>query len=293
MRHRGGRLLATETALALVTAVAVVGMHRLFVNGSYRGPLLREALAAHVVVAVLRHRGVRLLPAAALTAGAAAALLTWTTYPDTSSWLLPTASTLSAAGRDLSAAWEVFGDVRAPAPVDDGFLVAAGAAVWVIAYLADWAAFRVAATFEALLPSATLFLFAAVLGAPGGRVPGAAAYAAAALGFVLVHRTRRQEEAATWAAAHRSRGRRSLLGTGAALGTAAVVAGAIAGPQLPGAGADPVLDWRDVGKDDPTRVVVSPLVDIQTRNPSGRINAWKPILNALTIHYGDRIQAAS
>ena len=28
-------------------------------------------------------------------------------------------------------------------------------------------------------------------------------------------------------------------------------------------------------------------------NPSGRINAWKPILNALTIHYGDRIQAAT
>jgi transposase-like protein len=28
-------------------------------------------------------------------------------------------------------------------------------------------------------------------------------------------------------------------------------------------------------------------------NPNGRINAWKPILNALTIHYGDRIQAAT
>jgi hypothetical protein len=28
-------------------------------------------------------------------------------------------------------------------------------------------------------------------------------------------------------------------------------------------------------------------------NPSARINAWKPILNALTIHYSDRIQAAS
>jgi putative transposase len=27
-------------------------------------------------------------------------------------------------------------------------------------------------------------------------------------------------------------------------------------------------------------------------NPAGRINSWKPILNALTIHYGDRIQAA-
>jgi transposase-like protein len=28
-------------------------------------------------------------------------------------------------------------------------------------------------------------------------------------------------------------------------------------------------------------------------NPAGRINAWKPILNALPIDYGDRIQAAS
>jgi putative transposase len=28
-------------------------------------------------------------------------------------------------------------------------------------------------------------------------------------------------------------------------------------------------------------------------NPAGRINAWKPILNALTIHYGHRIQAAT
>jgi hypothetical protein len=27
-------------------------------------------------------------------------------------------------------------------------------------------------------------------------------------------------------------------------------------------------------------------------NPSGGINAWKPVLNALTIYYDDRIQAA-
>ena len=28
-------------------------------------------------------------------------------------------------------------------------------------------------------------------------------------------------------------------------------------------------------------------------NPTGRINAWKTILNTLIIHYGDRIQAAT
>jgi transposase-like protein len=28
-------------------------------------------------------------------------------------------------------------------------------------------------------------------------------------------------------------------------------------------------------------------------NPTGKVNGWKQILNALTIHYGDRIEAAS
>jgi hypothetical protein len=28
-------------------------------------------------------------------------------------------------------------------------------------------------------------------------------------------------------------------------------------------------------------------------NPTGQTNGWKQMLNALTIHYGDRIQAAS
>ena len=28
-------------------------------------------------------------------------------------------------------------------------------------------------------------------------------------------------------------------------------------------------------------------------NPTGQINSWKQMLNALTIHYGDRIEAAS
>jgi hypothetical protein len=28
-------------------------------------------------------------------------------------------------------------------------------------------------------------------------------------------------------------------------------------------------------------------------NPTGRINGWKQILNILTIHHGDRIEAAN
>ncbi len=258
-------LLATEVALALVTLAAVTGMHRLFIDGSYRGSLALQAIAAHVVVATLRRRRLPLLPAAAVTGVAAVLFITWTRFGDTVGYLLPTGATLGAAGDDLDAAWRVFQEVKAPAPVVNGFIVATAIAIWLLAFVADWAAFRARAAFEALLPATTLFLFAAALGAPGGRVASAAVFAAAALLFVLLHRTFIQEESSTWAASHRERGRWSLLGTGAALTTVAVVAGAVTGPRLPGAEAEAVIDWRHIGDDEPTRVVPSPMVDLRTR----------------------------
>ena len=60
---------ATEVALGLVTVAAIVGMHRLFVDGSYRGALVLQALLAHLVVTLLRRAGVRLVPAAAAPGG--------------------------------------------------------------------------------------------------------------------------------------------------------------------------------------------------------------------------------
>jgi transglutaminase-like putative cysteine protease len=263
--HRGHMLLATEVALALVTVAAIIGMHRLFVDGSYRGPLALQAIAAHLVVAVLRRRGVALLPAAALTAVAAVLFISWTRFGDTVAYLLPTGATLHAAGADLDAAWRLFGDEKAPVAVLNGFVVATACAIWMLAYVADWAAFRARAALEALLPAIALFLFAATLGAPGGRVPSAAVVAASALLFVLLHRTLSQEESSTWAASHRARGRWSLLGIGAALAGVAVIAGAVAGPRMPGADADAVIDWREIGDREPSRVVPSPMVDLRTR----------------------------
>jgi transglutaminase-like putative cysteine protease len=264
-RRHGHLLLATEVALALVTLAAVTGMHRLFLDGSYRGPLALQAIAAHVVVATLRRRRVAVLPAAAITVVAGLLFISWTRFGDTLGYLLPTGATLSAVGDDLDAAWRVFQDVKAPAPVVNGFIVATAIAIWFLAFVADWAAFRARAAFEALLPATTLFLFAAALGAPGGRIASAAVFAAAALLFVLLHRTLVQEESSTWAASHRDRGRWSLLGTGGALAAVAVVAGAVTGPRLPGAEADAVIDWRHIGEEEPTRVVPSPMVDLRTR----------------------------
>ena len=264
-RRRDHLLLANEVALALVTVTAVVGMHRLFLDGSYRGPLVAAAIVAHATVAGLRRARVHLVPAALLTVAAAAIFIAWTRFPDTTRWLLPTGDTLSQAGDDIQAAWKLFGKVKAPAPVENGFLAVSVAAVWLIAFVADWAAFRVMATFEALLPATTLFVFSAALGGSGSPVAGAALFAGAALLFVLLQRTYNQERTSRWASRHGAQGRWSLLGTGALLTALAVVAGAIAGPQLPGADDDALLAWRDINRDKPTRVVPSPMVSLQTK----------------------------
>jgi hypothetical protein len=266
MRHRNDSLqVATEVALLGVTAAAIIGMHRLFEDGSFRGPLLLQALLAHVTMAVLRRARVRLLPAALAALVVGVLCVTWVQYLSTTLVLIPSPDTLSAIRLDMDTAWMVFREVQAPAPVEPGFIVATSLAVWVIAFVADWGAFRTGVSFEALLPPATLFLFAAVLGADGDRTAAAALFVAAAMLFLLLHRTWRQEDTATWAALHHQRGRRSLVASGGSLACVAVLAGSLVGPNLPGAENSALLPWRELTDDEKPRVVISPLVDIQSR----------------------------
>jgi transglutaminase-like putative cysteine protease len=264
-RERDQVRLATELALAGVTAAAVVGMHRLFADGSFRGPLLLQVALAHLCVAVLRHLRVRLALAGLITLGAGLVAITVTQFLDTAWVVLPSPETFSAIQNDVDGAWSVFQQVQAPAPVEPGFVVTTSIAVWVIAFIADWGAFRTGVSFEALLPPATLFLFAAVLGGEGGRAFGAALFVAAAMVFVLLHRTWRQNRVGAWAMIQQRRGRWSAVGAGTTLTCIAVVVAGLVGPLLPGADSPGIIPWQDIGNEDETRIVVSPLVDIRTR----------------------------
>jgi transglutaminase-like putative cysteine protease len=267
---RGDSLqVGAEVALAGVTAAAVVGMHPLFADGSFRAPLLVQAALAHATMVGLRRARVRLLPAALAALVAALVCVSWLQYLRTTWLLVPSPDTLSAIRLDMGAAWQVFREVKAPAPVEPGFIAASSLTVWVIAFVADWGAFRNGGSFEGLLPPATLFLFAAVLGGEGHR-PAAAAglFVAAAMLFLLLHRTWRQEGTATWVTLHHHqhhRSRWSLVASGGSLACAAVVAGALVGPSLPGAGSSALLPWRDLTRDQQPRVVVSPMVRIQSK----------------------------
>jgi transglutaminase-like putative cysteine protease len=258
-------IVGAEGALLAVTLAAVLGMSRLFDGGGWLGPLALNAVAAHVVMAAARRRGLSLPLVAVIAAVGAAVVVSWGSYWSTTVMGLPTGATWTAMQDDLSQAWTLYQDVVAPAPVETGFVLASSVALWFIAYVADWAAFRLWVPFEATLPAGTLFLFTALLGAPRGRGWAVGLFALAVIGFLLVHRMARQDEGSHWVADRRVEGHRSLLIAGAGLGVVAVIAGSVLGPSLPGADSEGVIDPRSLREGEQARQTISPLVDIRSR----------------------------
>jgi transglutaminase-like putative cysteine protease len=254
-----------EAALVGVTFIAVASFWRLFEPGPFIGPLLLLLLAAHLTMIVTRRLGWELWAVVPVAVVVAAITITWVLYPSTTSYLLPTGRTLALAGDDLSEAWRLFNDVRAPAPIATGFLLVAGVAIWVVAFIADWAAFRVWVPFEAVVPAGTMFVFASLLSARDRQFLAATLFGGAVLLFVLLHRIARQQSSAAWLPSHLHEGVGALLGTGAALVGIAVVVAAVAAPFIPGAKSSAVLDYRRGGSDNGPRVVLSPFVSVAAK----------------------------
>jgi transglutaminase-like putative cysteine protease len=288
MTERRALLVTAEVALLGVTLSAVLGMERLFADGGWLGPLAVNAVAAHLTVAVARRRGLSLASTGVITVAAGTLVATWASYWSTTALGLPTATTWTTMQTDLSQAWHLYQDVIAPAPVEPGFVLASAVAIWFVAYVADWAAFRLWVPFEATLPAGTLFLFTALLGTSRGRGWAVALYAGALLSFLLLHRLARQDATSHWVAEGRVAGHRSLLVGGAAVGLVAVVVGTVVGPSVPGADAPGVLDPRALRNGADSRVTISPLVDIRSRlvNQSGvevfRVSSSQPSYWRLT-----------
>ncbi|MGH9118268.1 MAG: transglutaminaseTgpA domain-containing protein [Acidimicrobiales bacterium] len=265
MRGLRPLLPAAEAALTGVTFVVVVSFWRLFETGPFLGPLLLTLLAAHGTMIVTRRLGWELWAVAPVAVVGAVLSLTWILYPATTTFLLPGRRTLDAASTDLTAAWDLFQVVRAPAPIATGFLLVAGVALWAVAFIADWAAFRVWVPFEAVIPAGTVFVFASLFSAPQKRFLAAVLFIAAVLGFVLLHRIARQQASAAWLPSHIREGVGALLGTGATLVAVAVIVAAVVAPFVPGAKSEALIDYRGGGEDGGSRVVLSPFVSIEAK----------------------------
>lgn len=256
--------LAAELGLALLTVVTVLGFGRLFEGGGFLGPMLAAALVAHAIAMLMRRAGRGLLLTGLAFLLGAALLSAWTFYFSTTTLGIPGAATWTALTDDLRASWELFREVVAPAPAHNGLVLISCLAVWVAVYLADWAAFRLWSGVEAVVPAATLFVFASMLGSADYRVGSTGLFLGALLAFILLHRAARQEGSTGWLGGD-SRATSTVLAGGAFLGLGAVIVGMVLGPALPGADDEAVVAWRDRDDGGGSRVTLSPMVDIRKR----------------------------
>lgn len=251
--------------LATLNGTALAGLARLFRSSSWVLPVMACLLVAHGLAWTLRRARVPNWASGPLTLLTAAAVLVWWELGSTTFYGLPTARTFSAIGQDLYRAHAVFGTAAAPVPPLVGFVLAAGMAAALVAVLSDWAAFRLEATLEALVPAIAAVVFVSVLSNRGTSE--------AWLGWVVFFLV-------LFAVAHDA-GRRALSprrfsggladAQGLALAGSALAAlvavGSIAiGPHLPGAHAAPVVSVGSSSRQGPSqRTTVSPLVDIKAR----------------------------
>ena len=265
-RPEADAFTGSVASLTLLTLVATLGMGRLFADGSFILPLCTTAVVTHLAAWWARRNGLGLAMGALATAGAFVLVVAWVVMPHTTAYGIPWSGTWKGVSDALSGAWNEFSRVKAPAPVTKGFLLAAMAGVGTCAFLADWAAYRVRATLEPLLPPFTLFLFTSALGADRHRSIATAAFVAASLTFLVVHQAALRADTTAWFASRSRGGVGALLQGGAAIGLAAVVAAVFIGPNLPGAESKALWKWRNsADSGDRDRVTTSPLVDIKGR----------------------------
>lgn len=259
------RLLAvTELALLALTLVTAASFRRLFVDWAFLPPIALAAILSHGIAAVARRRGWGLLRTWLLSLVLAMLTLTLLFYAGTSLFGFPTLETLTRLRSDLQTAFAPFSDLKAPVEPLDGFVLTAAATIWVTALLADWAAFRNWSPIEAVLVPSAVFLFGSIFGRGDFQVMAAVLFMTGLLVFLLAYRVLRAVSA-RWIESETRRGSRALLKSGVFALSAAVALGVVVGPMLPGADAPPLVSLRELNNGPGSRVVVSPLVDIQPR----------------------------
>ena len=258
-----GSTIPASLALATLTLVTAAGMGRLFHGTSWVAPVLGSAAACHMVCWLARRLGWPNVVGALLALVATFLVVVWAVIPDSTAYGFPTGHTFSVLAHDLGSARHDFSTARAPAAPLPGFLAAAALAMAVVAVLADWAAFRLHATLEAVAPALAMLVFVSVLANDSHRTDWTAGFVAALALFVVVHEaTDRSGERVRFTGGSR---RPYLSAGGLALTVAVVAAAVVVGPRLPGAHANAVLSVRHTATGASRRTTVSPLVDIRSR----------------------------
>lgn len=261
MDLRRASMLLTEVAVVVLTIVVAFGLERLFAEQSYRSDLVVMVLASHVLAIAVRRAGFGIGVSALVSVTGLLVVGNVVLFPETAGSIVPTSETLDLLRTEIDFAWTAFEIQQAPVEPLRGFIVAAGLALWWVAALSDWAAFRLRSPLETVVPATILFVFTVLLGTGDRPVFHAALFAGAVGSVMLAMRIARQARDEVWIASGAAAGLSSTMRIGAAGASLALVVGALAGPALPDAG-EQLLNPAEWDNGPQTRFVTSPLVDI-------------------------------
>lgn len=255
-----------EVASALLVPAACIGFIRVFIDGSTVLPVVGAALLSTAVAVLARRLRVPLVVATLVSAALLGALIINRYAPGTARLgLIPTGETVDQLRLLFDELILNFQELKTPVPGLQPFVAAAMIGAWIMAFLTDWGAMRLRLAFEPVLPSGLLFIFTSIppVSAGGNQVLATVVFGAAIAAWAVSQRAANLLQRGVWLANDHRRGPISIGTTGAVVAAIAVLAGSLVGGRLPGAGADPVYSFKDQG--DPTRVVVSPFVNIKSR----------------------------
>ncbi|MCP5034377.1 MAG: transglutaminase domain-containing protein [Actinomycetia bacterium] len=264
MKPESSPSIAIEIASALLVPSAAYGFIRVFDATNAVTPLIGASLLSTAVAVLLRRVRVPLTLATPLSGLFLLALLINRFAPGTATFgLIPTEATRVEFNILIDELVLNFQELKTPVPALDAFVASAMVGAWIMAFLTDWGALRLRLAFEPVLPAGLLFIFSAVLGAGNNRIVATVVFAVAVSFWAVTQRSVNLAESNTWLANDRRRGSLGVAQAAAVLAVIALLVGVITGPRLPGAAAQEMVSFRDTG--DPTRVVVSPFVNIEAR----------------------------
>jgi transglutaminase-like putative cysteine protease len=249
-------------ALTLLTVVTAISLCRVFPDWAYLRPMLVVCVGVHAVMCLLRVLKVSAWLALPAGVAAIAILLGLIYFRDSTKFGIPTGETIDQFRISMRLVWRQFPRAVSPVPSEGSFAVAATTALAVCAWLADSFAFRAFGRAEAVVPAGVVFVFTSALGVNRNRVPVAALWVGAAILTIAALRMAHARDDSAWMGKRRQ-SLWSALPAAVACALFATTGAVAVAPQLPGAGAKPLLDTRN--RDAEVTEVVSPLVDIRSR----------------------------
>jgi len=259
--------MASEALLVATSVAAIIMLQRVFADGSFLAPMVFTVIVGHGVLIAMRWFDFGTAASGLASLGATGAAIVAIHYSGTAlAAIVPTGGTVDQFRVDLEQAQTLFQTLQAPVPAVTGFLVIASFAFWLLAFGADWAAFRLFSPGQALIPFVAIIIFVSLLGTEDRRVATTGAVLTTAVLFLLAHRAASRAAQGVWLDEGPGRGYVSLMAAGGLVALVSMLAGLLGGPAVPGADEAALVELGDESKEKNRPLeVISPLVQIQPR----------------------------